>query len=58
MTELSKPTAPTTPAKPAATPSDDAYHPEAVEAKWQAHWAERHAVRPSVITSPAPRAGA
>ena len=46
MTDTSKPTA--QPAKPAGTPGDDAYHPEAVETKWQARWAERHINEPDL----------
>jgi leucyl-tRNA synthetase len=46
MTDITKPTAPA--AKPAATPSDDAYHPEAVETKWQARWAERRTNEPDL----------
>ena len=42
MTDTSKPT--TVP--PRSTP--DAYHPEAVEAKWQARWAERHTNEPDL----------
>ncbi|HEY9014434.1 MAG TPA: class I tRNA ligase family protein, partial [Gemmatimonadales bacterium] len=41
MTDTSKPT----PAPPAPS---DAYHPEAVEAKWQARWAERHTNEPDL----------
>ncbi|HWB39702.1 MAG TPA: leucine--tRNA ligase, partial [Gemmatimonadales bacterium] len=44
MTDISKPAVP----KPAGTPPDDAYHPEAVEAKWQARWAERHTNEPDL----------
>ncbi|MGH2708422.1 MAG: class I tRNA ligase family protein, partial [Actinomycetota bacterium] len=40
MTETTKPT-------PAASP-DEAYHPDAVEAKWQARWAERHTNEPDL----------
>jgi leucyl-tRNA synthetase len=29
-------------------PAGDAYHPETVEAKWQAHWAERHTNEPDL----------
>ncbi len=40
MTDISKPT---------AIPStDEAYHPDAVEAKWQARWAERHINEPDL----------
>jgi leucyl-tRNA synthetase len=31
-----------------ASPPDDAYHPEAVEAKWQARWAERRTNEPDL----------
>src|SRR5688572_16812830 len=44
MTDLSKPTA----ASATGTPSPDAYHPEAVEAKWQARWAERGTNQPDL----------
>jgi leucyl-tRNA synthetase len=44
MTDISKPAVP----KPAGTPPDDAYHPEAVETKWQARWAERHTNEPDL----------
>jgi leucyl-tRNA synthetase len=40
MTDTTKPT-------PAAS-TDAAYHPDAVEAKWQAHWAERHINEPDL----------
>ena len=40
-----KTTAPVT--DPAAPPAD-AYHPEAVEAKWQARWAERRTNEPDL----------
>ena len=40
MTDTTKPT-------PAAS-TDEAYHPEAVEAKWQARWAERHTNEPDL----------
>jgi leucyl-tRNA synthetase len=44
MTDISKPTAvPVT-----GTPNPDAYYPEAVETKWQARWAERHANEPDL----------
>ncbi|HYC30776.1 MAG TPA: leucine--tRNA ligase, partial [Gemmatimonadales bacterium] len=36
------------PARPAGQPSDDAYHPEAVEIKWQARWAERRTNEPDL----------
>ena len=42
MTDTGKPRAPA----PAAPP--DAYHPEAVEAKWQARWAERRTNEPDL----------
>jgi leucyl-tRNA synthetase len=40
MTDTTKPSA--------AAPADQAYHPDAVEAKWQARWAERHANEPDL----------
>jgi leucyl-tRNA synthetase len=46
MTDTRKATA--QPAKPAGTPGDDGYHPDAVEAKWQARWAERHINEPDL----------
>ncbi len=44
MTDTSKPTA----AAPAGTPADGSYHPEAVEAKWQARWVERGTNQPDL----------
>ncbi|MGI9041101.1 MAG: leucine--tRNA ligase, partial [Gemmatimonadales bacterium] len=44
MTDTSKPTAATS----AGVTPDDAYQPEAVEAKWQARWAERHTNEPDL----------
>ena len=44
MTDTSKPTAST----PSGTPPADAYHPDAVEAKWQARWAERGTNEPEL----------
>ncbi|CAN5859694.1 leucine--tRNA ligase [soil metagenome] len=44
MTEISKPTA----TAPAGQPAADAYHPEAVETKWQARWAERGTNEPDL----------
>jgi leucyl-tRNA synthetase len=44
MTDTSKPTAPA----PAPASTDEAYHPDAVEAKWQARWAERHTNEPDL----------
>src|SRR5688500_10608401 len=44
MTESSKPTA----VPPAGAPAPDAYHPEAVETKWQARWAERGTNEPDL----------
>ena len=32
----------------APSPAGDAYHPETVEAKWQARWAERHTNEPDL----------
>ena len=46
MTDTSKPTA--VPAPAGRRRPDDAYHPEAVEAKWQARWAERHTNEPDL----------
>ena len=43
MTETSKTASVPTPAA-----ADEAYHPEAVEAKWQARWAERHTNEPDL----------
>ena len=49
MTDTRKPTAvPASPSAPAAGPPDDAYHPDAVEAKWQARWAERRSNEPDL----------
>ncbi len=42
MTDIGKPTA------PAGAPPGDTYHPDAVEAKWQARWAERHTNEPDL----------
>ena len=33
---------------------DDAYHPELVEAKWQARWAEHHTNEPDLDSAPRP----
>src|SRR5687767_7136834 len=44
MTDTSKPTA----AAPPGTTPDAGYHPEAVETKWQARWAERHTNEPDL----------
>jgi leucyl-tRNA synthetase len=33
---------------------DDAYHPDQVEAKWQARWAERHSNEPDLDGAPRP----
>ena len=33
---------------------DDAYHPEVVETKWQARWAERHTNEPDLDGAPRP----
>jgi leucyl-tRNA synthetase len=44
---MSKPDSKTTVA-PGESPADDAYHPDAVEAKWQARWAERHTNEPDL----------
>jgi leucyl-tRNA synthetase len=44
MTETSKPTA----VPPAGTPAPDAYHPDTVEAQWQARWAERRINEPDL----------
>jgi leucyl-tRNA synthetase len=44
MTDTSKPTV----APAGGTPTPDAYHPEAVEAKWQARWAERGTNEPDL----------
>src|SRR3954470_20093778 len=38
----------TVPTPAAAGPAPDAYHPEQVEAKWQARWAERHVNEPDL----------
>ncbi len=40
MTDITKPSA--------AAPADQAYHPDAVEAKWQARWAERGTNEPDL----------
>ena len=40
MTDTSKPIS--------AESTDQAYHPDAVEAKWQARWAERHTNEPDL----------
>ena len=49
MTDTRKPTAvPAAPSAPTAGPPDDAYHPDAVEAKWQARWAERRTNEPDL----------
>ena len=40
MTDTTKPTS--------APTADQAYHPDAVEAKWQARWAERHSNEPDL----------
>ena len=45
MTDTGKPRAPAPSAPPAPA---DAYHPEAVEAKWQARWAERGTNEPDL----------
>jgi hypothetical protein len=44
MTDTSKPGAPS----PTGTPPDAGYHPDAVEAKWQACWAERRTNEPDL----------
>ncbi|MBA3259411.1 MAG: leucine--tRNA ligase, partial [Gemmatimonadales bacterium] len=44
MTDTSKPTAPA----PTGTTPDAAYHPEAVEAKWQTRWAEQGTNEPDL----------
>ena len=46
MTDTSKATAVSS--TPAAAQSGDAYHPDAVEAKWQARWDERHTNEPDL----------
>jgi len=38
----------TVPTPEPAGPASDAYHPEQVEAKWQARWAERHTNEPDL----------
>ena len=38
----------TMPTPDPAAPPADAYHPEAVEAKWQARWEERHTNEPDL----------
>src|SRR4051794_3979483 len=45
MTDTGKPTAPAPSAPPAPS---DTYNPEAVEAKWQARWAEQHTNEPDL----------
>ncbi len=44
MTETSKPTAPA----PAPASTDEAYHPDTVETKWQARWDDRHTNEPDL----------
>jgi leucyl-tRNA synthetase len=44
MTDTTKPTPTPTPTPPA----EAAYHPDAVEAKWQARWAEQHTNEPDL----------
>src|SRR3954464_13764274 len=48
MTDTGKPTAPATSAPSAPPAPSDAYNPEAVEAKWQARWAERRTNEPDL----------
>ena len=50
MTEISKPTA----AAATGMPSPDAYHPEAVEVKWQARWDERGTNQPDLAGAKRP----
>jgi leucyl-tRNA synthetase len=50
MTDISKPT--TVPA--AGDPSSDAYDPQAVEARWQARWAERGTNQPDLAGAKRP----
>ncbi len=50
MTDISKPTA----VPPAGAPAPDAYHPDAVEAKWQARWAERGTNEPDLAGAARP----
>jgi leucyl-tRNA synthetase len=47
MTDTTKPTPATDSATPRG-PGEDAYHPDAVEAKWQARWAERRTNEPDL----------
>ncbi len=50
MTDTSKPTA----AAPAGTSPQAGYHPDAVEAKWQARWAERGTNEPDLAGAERP----
>ncbi len=50
MTDISKPTA----VPPAGAPAPDAYHPDAVEARWQARWAERRTNEPDLAGAARP----